>query len=103
MLGDLDKWFEYRATAELVVGRAITRAQITPRVEFSGMRYLNNNQSIRDYDRQDFRLRGRWRFNPRFYGLAEGGFANINHLDPANALDRTETDSARPESADMPY
>ena len=92
VLGDLDKWFEYRATAELVVGRAITRAQITPRVEFSGMRYLNNNQSIRDYDRQDFRLRGRWRFNPRFYGLAEGGFANINHRDPANALDRTETD-----------
>jgi len=90
--GDLDRWFEYRASADLVIGRAITRAQIIPSIEFSGVRYLNNNQSIRDFDRQDVRLRGSWRFNPRFYGIAEGGLANINHLDSRNTLDRTETD-----------
>jgi hypothetical protein len=90
--GDLDKWFEYRASADFVIGRAISRAQIIPNIEFSGVRYLNNNQSIRDFDRQDARLRGIWRFNPRFYGIAEGGIANINHLDSRNTLDRTETD-----------
>jgi hypothetical protein len=90
--GDLDTWFEYRASAELVVGRAITRAQIIPSIEFSGVRYLNNNQSIRDFDRQDLRLRGVWRFNPRLYGIAEGGLANVDHLDSRNTLDRTETD-----------
>ena len=89
--GDLDTWREYRAKAELVYGREITRAQIIPWVEFSGVRYLNNNQSIRDYDRQDFRARGRWRFNPQFYGLIEGGFARVNHLNPANDLDRNES------------
>ena len=89
--GDLDTWREYRVKAELVYGREITRAQIIPWVEFSGMRYLNNNQSIRDYDRQDYRVRGRWRFNPRFYGLVEGGFARVNHLNPNNDLDRNES------------
>lgn len=90
--GDLDQWEEYRFRAELVYGREITRAQIIPWVELSGRRYTNNGQSIRDFDRQDLRVRGRWRFNPRFYGLAEGGFANINHLDSRNTLDRTETE-----------
>lgn len=90
--GELDRWREYRFNGELVVGREITRAQIIPRIEFSGRRYLNNNQSIRDFDRRDFRLRGRWRFNPRLYGLAEVGFATIDHLDSRNTLDRTETD-----------
>jgi hypothetical protein len=90
--GDLDRWQEYRVKAEFIVGREITRAQIIPWVEFSGMRYTNNGQSIRDFDRQDFRLRGRWRFTPRLYGLAEGGYANITHLDSRNTLDRTETD-----------
>jgi hypothetical protein len=90
--GDLDRWQEYRVKAELVVGREISRAQIIPWVEFSGMRYTNNGQSIRDFDRQDFRLRGRWRFTSRLYGLAEGGYANITHLDSRNTLDRTETD-----------
>ena len=89
--GDLDSWREYRVKAELVYGREITRAQIIPWVEFSGVRYLNNNQSIRDYDRQDYRVRGRWRFNPRFYGLVEGGFARVNHLNAANDLDRNES------------
>jgi hypothetical protein len=88
----LDRWFGYAATAELVIGREIARAQIIPSVEFSGRRYLNNNQSIRDFDRQDARLRGSWRFTPKFYGIAEGGFANIDHLDSRNTLNRTETD-----------
>ena len=89
--GDLDTWREHRLKAELVYGREITRAQLIPWVEFSGVRYTNNNQSIRDYDRQDFRLRGRWRFNPRFYGLAEGGIARVDHLDSSNDLDRNES------------
>lgn len=88
---DLDIWREHRVKAELVYGRAITRAQIIPWVEFSGLRYLNNNQSIRDFDRQDYRVRGRWRFTPRFYGLAEGGFARVDHLDSSNNLDRDES------------
>lgn len=90
--GDLDTWREYRVQAELVYGREITRAQIIPWIEFSGVEYLNNNQSIRDYDRQDLRARGRWRFNPRFYGLVEGGIGLVNHSDPSNDLDRTESD-----------
>jgi len=89
--GDLDTWRVQGLKAELVYGREITRAQLIPWVEFSGIRYTNNNQSIRDYDRQDYRLRGRWRFNPRFYGLAEGGIDRIDHLDPSNDLDRNES------------
>ena len=89
--GDLDTWQQYLVSADLVIGREITRAQITPSVEFSGMRYTNNNQSIRDFDRQAVGLRGRWRFTPRLYGLAEADYANIDHTDPSNTLDRTET------------
>jgi len=89
--GDLDTWREHSVRAELVYGREITRAQIIPWVEFSGYRYTNNNQSIRDFDRQDYRVRGRWRFNPRFYGLIEGGLARIDHLNPSNDLDRNES------------
>lgn len=89
--GDLDTWREYRFKAELVYGREITRAQVIPWVELSGIRYTNNDQSVRDFDRQDYRARGRWRFNPRFYGLAEGGFARVDHLDPSNTLDRDES------------
>ena len=89
--GDLDTWREHRVKVEYVYGREISRAQIIPWVEFSGIRYLNNNQSIRDYDRQDIRARGRWRFNPRFYGLIEGGFGRVDHLDAANGLDRSES------------
>ena len=90
--GDLDTWQEYGLEGSVVIGREITRAQIVPSVELSGRRYTNNNQSIRDYDRQDYRLRGRYRFTDRLYGLAEGGYAVINHLDASNLLDRTETD-----------
>jgi hypothetical protein len=89
--GDLDTWREYRVKTELAYGREITRAQIVAWAEFSGIRYLNNDQSDRDFDRQDYRARGRWRFNPRFYGLLEGGIAQVNHLDPTNQLDRNET------------
>lgn len=90
--GDLDTWREQSVKAEFVYGRAISRAQIIPWVEFSGVRYLNNDQSDRDFDRQDYRARGTWRFSPRFYVVAEGGYADIDHLDPSNGLDRTETD-----------
>lgn len=90
--GDLDRWQEYLSRAELEIGREITRAQIAPWVEFSGRRYTNNGQSIRDFNRQAIGLRGRWRFTPRLYGLAESGYANIDHTDASNLLDRTETE-----------
>jgi len=89
--GDLDTWREARVTGELVYGREITRAQVIPWIEFTQMRYLNNNQSDRDYNTQGFGARGRWRFNPRFFGLAEAGFIDIDHTDPSNGLDRNET------------
>jgi hypothetical protein len=85
-----DTWRAYRVGADLVIGRAISRAQITPRIEYSGIRYDNNGQSFRDFDRQDYRLRGRWRFSPRLSAIAEGGYATVDHLDPNNDLDRTE-------------
>jgi hypothetical protein len=87
-----DTWRAHRVGAELVVGRSISRAQIIPLIEYSGMRYTNNGQSFRDFDRQDYRLRGRWRFTPRLSAVAEGGYAIVDHLDPSNGLDRTETD-----------
>jgi hypothetical protein len=90
--GDLDQWQEYFVNTGLVIGREITRAQITPRIEFSGMRYTNNGQSIRDFDRQEVCVRGRWRFTPRLFGLADVGYTNIDHTDPSNLLDRTETE-----------
>ena len=86
-----DTWTAYRVGADLVIGREISRAQITPAIEYSGIRYTNNGQSIRDFDRQAYALRGRWRFTPRFSAIAEGGYAIIDHLDPSNDLDRTET------------
>ncbi|TFH40238.1 MAG: hypothetical protein E4H01_16940, partial [Lysobacterales bacterium] len=86
-----DTWRSYRTGAELVIGRAISRAQITPAIEFSGIRYTNNGQSIRDFDRQDYGLRGRWRVTPRLSAVAEGGYTIVNHLDASNDLDRTET------------
>lgn len=88
----LDRWREHRFKAELVVGRSVTRAQIIPSVELSGIRYLNNDQSARDFDRQDVRLLGRWRFTPRLYAVADAGFASVDHLDPTNDLDRGEYD-----------
>ena len=87
-----DTWRAYRVGADLVIGRAISRAQIIPGIEYSGIRYTNNGQSNRDFDRQDYRLRGVWRFTPRLSGIAEGGYAIVDHLDPNNGLDRTETD-----------
>jgi len=87
---DLDTWRDSRVKAELVYGREISRAQVIPWIEYSQIRYLNNNQSDRDYDREDYRLRGRWRFNPRLYGLVEGGIAHIDYLDTNNQLDRDE-------------
>jgi hypothetical protein len=89
--GDLDTWRESRVRAELVAGREITRAQVTPWIEYSTMRYLDNNQSDRNYDVGQIGVRGRWRFNPRFYGLAEGSLAQINYTDPSNNLDRDES------------
>jgi hypothetical protein len=86
-----DTWRTYRVGADLVIGRAISRAQIIPRIEYSGIRYTNNGQSNRDFDRQDYRLRGVWRFTPRLSGIAEGGYTIVDHLDPNNGLDRTET------------
>ncbi len=86
-----DTWRAYRVGADLVFGRAISRAQIIPGIEFSGVRYTNNGQSNRDFDRQYYWLRGRWRFSPRLSAIAEGGYAIIDHLDPNNGLDRTET------------
>lgn len=87
-----DTWRFYSAGAELVVGRAISRAQLIPSIEFSGIRYTNNGQSDRDYDRQDYRLRGRWRFSPRFSVIGDGGYAIVDHVEPSNGLDRTEVD-----------
>ena len=87
---DLDLWREELVRAELVVGREITRAQIIPWVEYSRLRYLNNDQSSRDYDRHTFWIRGRWRFTPRFWGIAETGISTIDYTDPNNDLDRTE-------------
>lgn len=90
--GDLDTWEEYVVDGSLVIGREITRAQIIPSLAFSGRTYTNNNQGIRDYNRQDYGLRGRWRFTPRLYGLADVGYAVIDHTDPSNLLDRSETE-----------
>ena len=86
-----DTWWAYGAGADLVVGRTISRAQIIPMIEFSGIRYTNNGQSFRDFDRQDYRLRGRWRITPRLSAIAEGRYATVDHLDPTNNLDRSET------------
>jgi hypothetical protein len=86
-----DTWRSYRAGADLVIGRAISRAQLTPQIEFSGIRYTNNAQSIRDFDQQEYGLRGRLRLTPRISGIAEGSYAIVNHLDPNNELDRTVT------------
>lgn len=87
-----DTWWAYSVGGELVVGRAISRAQLIPSIRFSGIRYTNNNQSNRDFDRQDYGLRGLWRFSPRLYAIGEGHYAVVDHLDPSNTLDRTETD-----------
>ncbi|GMQ76018.1 MAG: hypothetical protein BMS9Abin01_1280 [Gammaproteobacteria bacterium] len=86
-----DTWRAHRVGADLVIGREISRAQIIPTIEYSGIRYTNNGQSNRDFDRQDYRLRGRWRFSPRLSAIVEGGYAIVDHLDPNNELDRTET------------
>jgi len=87
-----DTWQAYRLGAELVIGRQISRAQITPAIEYSGVRYTNNGQSKRDLDRQDYRIRGRYRLTPRLSTIAEGGFAIVDYLQPNSGLDRTESD-----------
>lgn len=89
--GDLDTWRDSRVRADLIIGREITRAQLIPWVEISAMRYLNNDQSIRDYNSEEIGLRGRWRFNPYLYGIAQGALTHVDHLDPSNDLDRNET------------
>lgn len=87
---ELDLWRENLVRAELVVGREITRAQVIPFVEYATVRYLNNDQSDRDYNRQTFGVFGRWRFTPKFWGLAETGYSTYDHLQSTNGLDREE-------------
>lgn len=86
-----DTWQSYLAGAELVIGRAISRGQIIPTMEFSGVRYTNNGQEIRDFDQQAYGLRGRLRLTPRLSAIAQGNYAIVDHTDPNNGLDRTVT------------
>ena len=85
-----DLWGLHDFSGEIIVGRRIAKAQIGFQYALDGLRYFNNNQTIRDRDRRALRLRGRWNFSPRFAALAELGSAFTDYSDPASDLDSRE-------------
>lgn len=86
-----DRWRRLQGAAEVRYGRRIARAQLTGRLEYQGIRYLNNGQSFRDFDRLTSTGHARWNLAPRWSLLLEGSLSDIDYVLGSSPLDSTET------------
>lgn len=92
---DPDRWRRYHAGINATFGRAWasvlqTKAGFGIGFQQSGIRYLNNNQGDRDYDRQSFALKGRYNLGPTLSLVADAGLSLTDYTDPAATLDNRE-------------
>lgn len=92
---DPDRWRRYHAGISATFGRAWasvlqTKAGFGIGFQQSGIRYLNNNQGDRDYDRQSFALKGRYNLGPTLSLVADAGLSLTDYTDPATPLDNRE-------------
>lgn len=90
-----DRWRHHHAGITATFGRAWasvlpTKAGLGVGFEQSGIRYLNNNQGSRDFDRQSFALKGRYNLGPKLSAVADGEFSFTDYSDPATPLDNRE-------------
>lgn len=88
--GRPDRWRRHGIGASVEVGRRIATAQFRLGVERGGVRYLNNDQSVRDVDEFGTELEGAWHLSPRLSLLGQLGFANNDYQDPSVPLDSRE-------------
>jgi hypothetical protein len=90
VLPEPDRWRRHRIGGEIILGRRIARMQIGLGYELSGLRYLNNRQQGRDFDRRTVTVDARYNLGPRYSLLARtsGGFTD--YLDPTSDLDSRE-------------
>lgn len=92
---DPDRWRRHHAGINATFGRAWasvlrTKAGFGIAFQQSGIRYLNNNQGDRDYDRQSFALKGRYNLGPTLSLVADAGLSLTDYTDPATPLDNQE-------------
>lgn len=85
-----DRWREHHVSGQLTLGRRIAQAQIGLEYGVRGMRYLNNNQSERDFDERDLLLTGRYYLGPRYSIVTDLSGAWKDYLDPDSGLDARE-------------
>ncbi len=90
-----DRWRRYHAGINATFGRAWasvlrTKAGLGIGFQQSGIRYTNNNQEARDFDRQSFALKGRYNLGPKLSLVADAGFSTTDYDDPTTPLDSEE-------------
>lgn len=90
-----DRWRRYHAGINATFGRAWasvlrTKAGLGIGFQQSGIRYTNNNQEPRDFDRQSFALKGRYNLGPKLSLVADAGFSITDYNDPSTPLDSEE-------------
>lgn len=91
-----DRWRLHHAGGKVIFGRASapvlkTKAEISGAYEAGGLRHLNNNQSARDYDSDEFGLSGRYNVGSKLAVVADATVIFTDYLDPATPLDSRET------------
>lgn len=92
---DPDRWRRHHAGINATFGRAwasVLRSKAGFGIGFqqSGIRYLNNSQGPRDYDRQSVALKGRYNLGPKLSLVADAGVSFTDYSDPATPLDSRE-------------
>jgi hypothetical protein len=85
-----DRWREHHASGQITLGRRIAQAQIGLEYGVRGTRYLNNNQSARDFDERDLLVTGRYNLGSRYSIVTDLSGAWIDYLDPLSDLDARE-------------
>lgn len=90
-----DRWRRHHAGINATFGRAWssvlrTKAGFGIGFQQSGIRYLNNNQGPRDFDRQSFALKGRYNLGSKLSLVADAGVSLSDYTDPTTPLDSRE-------------
>ncbi len=86
----VDRWYQHKLSGEVILGRRIARAQIGLGYHISGIRYMNNEQGLRDFDDRTLRLFGRYNLNPRLALLADISGTWSDYLDPISTQSARE-------------
>ncbi len=93
-----DRWRHHHAGITATFGRAWasvlpTKGGFGIGFEQSGIRYLNNNQGSRDFDRQSFALKGRYNLGSKLSLVADADLSFTDYTDSATPLDNWELET----------